>query len=72
MTGAWAVPSDNVASVGLDSLNTLRLLTMLRQAFPGAKLTDMLLMSNPTVVDLAMQIEASQGPRLQRFLGVCV
>jgi len=58
ITGATARSSDRIASTGLDSLNMMKMLDGMHKAFPAAEVSDLLLLANPTVAELAVSIEA--------------
>merc|ERR1719386_107667 len=58
ITGATARSSDRLASTGLDSLHIMKMLDGMRKAFPAANVSDILLLANPTVAELAVSIEA--------------
>lgn len=61
VTGVAAQGDDHLAAAGLDSLNMMKLLAGMRQEFPKANVSDLMLLANPTVEELSATIDASLG-----------
>jgi len=60
VTGAFIEAGDQLSKSGLNSLAMMKFVNQLRQAFEGVPISDLWLLSNPTIGELAKKIDAQK------------